>query len=191
MSRVLDRRQVLRGASLAGGGLALSAYMPAWAQPVSAGIAKPLPTVSGEDITLKVAHQMMMIDGRQSHAIGINGTVPAPLIRLREGQNVRLHVVNELDEETSIHWHGLLLPFQMDGVPGSPSRHSGALDLHLRVPDHPKRDLLVSQPFRASGAGGTLRPDPDRSEESRSRAVRSRACDRAVRPQLPSPALPL
>ena len=118
MSRVLDRRQVLRGASLAGGGLALSAYMPAWAQPVSAGIAKPLPTVSGEDITLKVAHQMMMIDGRQSHAIGINGTVPAPLIRLREGQNVRLHVVNELDEETSIHWHGLLLPFQMDGVPG-------------------------------------------------------------------------
>lgn len=118
MSRVVDRRQLLRGASLAGGGLALSAYMPAWAQPVSAGIAKPLPTVSGEDITLKVAHQMMTIDGRQSHAIGINGTVPAPLIRLREGQNVRLHVVNELDEETSIHWHGLLLPFQMDGVPG-------------------------------------------------------------------------
>jgi CopA family copper-resistance protein len=118
MSRVLNRRQVLRGATLAGGGLALSAYMPAWAQPVSAGIAKPLPTVSGDDITLKVAHQMMMIDGRQSHAIGINGTVPAPLIRLREGQNVRLHVVNDLDEETSIHWHGLLVPFQMDGVPG-------------------------------------------------------------------------
>jgi FtsP/CotA-like multicopper oxidase with cupredoxin domain len=118
MSRVLDRRQVLRGATLAGSGLALSAYMPAWAQPVSAGIAKPLPTVSGDDITLKIAHQMMMIDGRQSHAIGINGTVPAPLIRLREGQNVRLHVVNDLDEETSIHWHGLLVPFQMDGVPG-------------------------------------------------------------------------
>jgi FtsP/CotA-like multicopper oxidase with cupredoxin domain len=116
MSRVLDRRQVLRGATMAGGGLALSAYMPAWAQSVSAGIAKPLPTVSGEDITLRVAHQKMMIDGRESHAIGINGTVPAPLIRLREGQNVRLHVVNDLDEETSIHWHGLLVPFQMDGV---------------------------------------------------------------------------
>ena len=118
MPRILDRRQLLRGATLAGGGLALSAYMPAWAQPISAGIARPLPTVSGDDITLKIAHQMMMIDGRQSHAIGINGTVPAPLIRLREGQNVRLHVVNELDEESSIHWHGLLLPFQMDGVPG-------------------------------------------------------------------------
>jgi len=118
MSRVLDRRQLLRGATLAGGGVALSAYMPAWAQPVSAGIVKPLPTVSGEDIRLRVAHQMMTIDGRQSHAIGINGTVPAPLIRLREGQTVRLHVENGLDEQTSLHWHGLILPFQMDGVPG-------------------------------------------------------------------------
>ena len=118
MSRVLDRRQLLRGATLAGGGVALSAYMPAWAQPVSAGIVKPLPTVSGKDIRLRVAHQMMTIDGRQSHAIGINGTVPAPLIRLREGQTVRLHVENGLDEQTSLHWHGLIVPFQMDGVPG-------------------------------------------------------------------------
>ncbi|MFX5464720.1 multicopper oxidase domain-containing protein, partial [Acinetobacter baumannii] len=36
----------------------------------------------------------------------------------REGQNVRLHVENTLDEDSSIHWHGLLVPFQMDGVPG-------------------------------------------------------------------------
>ena len=52
------------------------------------------------------------------HAVGINGTVPGPLIRLKEGQHVRLSVSNQLDEETSIHWHGLLVPFQMDGVPG-------------------------------------------------------------------------
>jgi len=45
----------------------------------------PLPTVSGTDIELRIANQMMMIDGRPSKAIGINGTVPAPLIRLREG----------------------------------------------------------------------------------------------------------
>lgn len=81
MSHQIDRRQLLRGASLAGGGLALSAWMPAWAQPVSAGIARALPTVSGEDIQLRVAHQTMTIDGRTSHAIGINGTVPAPLDR--------------------------------------------------------------------------------------------------------------
>ena len=48
----------------------------------------------------------------------INGTLPAPLIRLREGQNVRLSVTNRLKEDTSIHWHGLIVPFQMDGVPG-------------------------------------------------------------------------
>ncbi|WP_442678308.1 copper resistance system multicopper oxidase [Sphingomonas sp. ASY06-1R] len=118
MSRVLDRRQLLRGATLAGSGIALSAYMPAWAQPVSAGIVKPLPTVSGGEIRLRVADQMMTIDGRPSHAIGINGTVPAPLIRLREGQTVKLHVENGLDEQTSLHWHGLIVPFQMDGVPG-------------------------------------------------------------------------
>ena len=118
MTTVLDRRQLLRGAAFTGGGLALAAHMPAWAQPVSAGIARPLPTVSGEDIRLRVEHVMRTIDGKRTHGIGINGTAPAPLIRLREGQNVRLHVENALDEETSIHWHGLLLPFQMDGVPG-------------------------------------------------------------------------
>ena len=48
--------------------------------------------VSGEDIRLRIAHQMMTVDGRTGHAIGINGSAPAPLIRLREGQTVRLHV---------------------------------------------------------------------------------------------------
>ena len=48
----------------------------------------------------------------------VNGTVPAPLLRLREGENVRISVENRLDEETSIHWHGFILPFQMDRVPG-------------------------------------------------------------------------
>ena len=111
------RRQFLRQAGLASGGLALP-WMPAWAQPVSAGIAAPLPVLAGPEVELTVAHRMMTVNGRPSHAIAINGTVPAPLIRLREGQNARLKVINRLDEDTSIHWHGLLLPFQMDGVPG-------------------------------------------------------------------------
>jgi CopA family copper-resistance protein len=118
MSRIIDRRQMLRGAALAGGGLMLSAYMPAWAQTNSTGLITPLPTVTGNDITLRIARQTMMIDGRASRAIGINGTVPAPLIRLHEGQNVRLHVINDLEEDSSIHWHGLLVPPQFDGVPG-------------------------------------------------------------------------
>lgn len=118
MTDTIDRRRLLRGAALAGSGLAFAAWMPAWAQSVSSGLAAPLPTVSGEDITLRIARQTMTIDGKPSRAIGINGTVPAPLIRLREGQNVALHVVNDLDEDSSIHWHGLLVPSRFDGVPG-------------------------------------------------------------------------
>ncbi len=118
MTDLIDRRQLLRGASLVGGGLALTAWMPAWAQSVSPGSMTALPTVSGNDIMLKIARQTMLVDGRKSHAIGINGTVPGPLIRLREGQNVRLNVLNDLDEDSSIHWHGLLVPPQYDGVPG-------------------------------------------------------------------------
>ncbi len=111
------RRRFLRNATLGGGALAIP-WLPVWAQPVSTGLPRASSTLSGTDIALTVAHQMMTIDGRQSHAIGINGTVPAPLIRLRQGTNVRLAVTNTLDEDTSIHWHGLLVPFQMDGVPG-------------------------------------------------------------------------
>ena len=116
MSLVLDRRRLLRGATLAGGGMALSAWMPAWAHSVSTGTT--LPELSGEDITLRIQRQTMTIDGRRTQAIGINGTVPAPLLRLREGQKLRLHVHNDLDVDSSLHWHGLLLPAQFDGVPG-------------------------------------------------------------------------
>jgi len=117
MRKMIDRRGVLGSAVLAGGAAALTRWTPAWAQTASPGLAAA-PALSGDDITLRVAHQLLTVDGRSSHAIGINGTVPAPLIRLREGQRARLHIVNDLDEETSVHWHGLLLPFQMDGVPG-------------------------------------------------------------------------
>ena len=105
---------MLRAAAIAGGGAALTPWFPAWAHGISAG----LPTVSGNDITLRVARQTMTIDGRVQRAIGINGTVPGPLIRLKEGQRARLTIVNTLDEESSIHWHGLLVPSEYDGVPG-------------------------------------------------------------------------
>ncbi len=60
----------------------------------------------------------MEIDGKPANPITVNGTVPGPAIRMREGRNVRIRVQNKLDEWTSVHWHGILLPFQMDGVPG-------------------------------------------------------------------------
>ncbi|TPG39488.1 copper resistance system multicopper oxidase [Sphingomonas koreensis] len=109
---------MLRGSVAAGAGIAVGSWMPAWAQPVSRGIATPIPCISGSDIRLEIARRVAMIDGKPFHAIGINGTTPGPLIRLREGQDVRLDVTNRLDVSSSIHWHGLLVPPQFDGVPG-------------------------------------------------------------------------
>ena len=115
----IDRRTLLRGGALGGLSLGLSNLFPAWAQNGTHGlVAKSMPTLSGEEIRLNVAEGTFNVDGRTGHAITINGTIPAPLIRLREGQNVRLIVNNTLNEDTSIHWHGLIVPFQMDGVPG-------------------------------------------------------------------------
>ncbi|MBB5322877.1 copper resistance system multicopper oxidase [Marinobacter oulmenensis] len=50
--------------------------------------------------------------------IGYNGKSPGPVLRFKEGEDVRINVTNNLDEATSIHWHGLILPFEQDGVPG-------------------------------------------------------------------------
>ncbi|MDQ8757400.1 copper resistance system multicopper oxidase [Sphingosinicella sp. LHD-64] len=118
MNDMMDRRTLLRAGALSAASLGLGGLFPAWAQSGTAGIAADMPTLSGEDIRLTIGHAPFTTGGRTGHAVTINGTVPAPLIRLREGQNVRLRVTNTLDEDTSIHWHGLILPFQMDGVPG-------------------------------------------------------------------------
>jgi CopA family copper-resistance protein len=115
---ILDRRTLLRGAALGGVGLGLSGLFPAWAQTGTAGAGPDLPTLAGEHIQLRIGHSPFTVSGRTGHAVTVNGTLPAPLLRLREGQNVRISVTNTLGEDTSIHWHGLLLPFQMDGVPG-------------------------------------------------------------------------
>ena len=117
-SPLIDRRTLIRTAALAGGGFALAGSLPAWARSGTPGLAADLATVSGDEIPLSIGHAMLPVGGRQGHAIGINGTSPGPIIRLKEGQNVRLAVTNALKEDSSIHWHGLLLPFQMDGVPG-------------------------------------------------------------------------
>lgn len=114
----LDRRTVLRGAAAGGGLLGLGGLLPAWAQTNSPGLRSDLPTLTGPNIDLSVGHGSFSVGGRTGHAFMINGLLPAPLLRMQEGQNVRLSVTNHLEEDTSIHWHGLLLPFQMDGVPG-------------------------------------------------------------------------
>lgn len=102
-------------------GLAAAASLPvpAWAKGASLPHARNgFGELSGEEINLSIADHHFMTGGRMGHAFAVNGTVPGPLIRLKQGQDVRLHVTNKLDEDSSIHWHGLLLPFQFDGVPG-------------------------------------------------------------------------
>lgn len=118
MRKTLDRRTMLRAAGVGAGWLAYESMLPAWAQTGSVGIAPAITTLAGPDIALSVGQSPFTVGGRSGHAITINGTLPAPLLRLREGQRVRLSVTNALEEDTSIHWHGILLPFQMDGVPG-------------------------------------------------------------------------
>ncbi|USQ97296.1 copper resistance system multicopper oxidase [Caulobacter sp. RL271] len=109
---MIDRRTLLRG----GLGLGAAGLLPKWAL---ADAGRSPAALTGEDIKLTVGHTMATIDGRSGHAVTVNGSLPGPLIRLKEGQHVRIAVTNALaDEDTSIHWHGLLVPFQMDGVPG-------------------------------------------------------------------------
>ncbi|MFA9200709.1 MAG: copper resistance system multicopper oxidase [Cypionkella sp.] len=116
----LARRALLRGGALGAGALGLAGLFPAWARTGSHGLAgkTAADVLSGEEIRLTVEERAFEVDGRRGHAIAVGGTIPAPLIRLREGQTVRLVVDNRLGEDTSIHWHGLLVPFEMDGVPG-------------------------------------------------------------------------
>jgi CopA family copper-resistance protein len=74
--------------------------------------------LSGTEFNLEIDQTVARIDGRKGRAITVNGTLPAPLLRWREGDMVTLNVTNRLDQDTSIHWHGILVPFEMDGVPG-------------------------------------------------------------------------
>ncbi|MEM9690454.1 MAG: copper resistance system multicopper oxidase [Pseudomonadota bacterium] len=97
--------------SFIAGGLSLALPLPGWAT----STVRP---VSRDRWHLRIAPTLVKFDGRRGRAQGVNGTVPGPLVRLREGDRVRLAVTNALDEDSSIHWHGLLLPWQMDGVPG-------------------------------------------------------------------------
>ena len=66
---------------------------------------------------LVIARTTVTIDGQPRKVVSINGQIAAPTLRWREGEEVTINVVNRLDEDTSIHWHGILLPQYMDGVP--------------------------------------------------------------------------
>ncbi|MEJ7927769.1 copper resistance system multicopper oxidase [Sphingobium sp. AN641] len=115
----VSRRQWIAGMAGASAGLILPGIAPGWARSGSAGVVPGSgDALSGEEIALTIGHSPFRIGKRVGHAVTVNGSLPAPLIRLREGQRARIAVTNSLAEDSSIHWHGLLVPFQYDGVPG-------------------------------------------------------------------------
>lgn len=115
---LLDRRRLLAGGGALATALTLAPFFPAWARTGTSGVATGA-VLSGDEIALTIDMHHFSTGGRETHhAVMVNGTLPAPLIRLREGNTVRIAVTNRLKEQTSIHWHGLLVPFHMDGVPG-------------------------------------------------------------------------
>lgn len=113
----IGRRRFVQG--LAAGGVLSS--MPGLLhaqQPNNSTHLGTAPVLSGTDIKLVIAESPVNFTGVERMATTINGSIPAPTLRLREGDEVTIRVTNRLSVSTSIHWHGIILPFQMDGVPG-------------------------------------------------------------------------
>ena len=66
---------------------------------------------------LDINFKTINISGKSSKAMAINNSIPGPTLRFREGDTARISIKNSMNVETSIHWHGLLLPYRQDGVP--------------------------------------------------------------------------
>jgi CopA family copper-resistance protein len=108
---LLNRRCFVQGVAAAG---ALATVWP----PGRAIAATRLPVLSGTEFQLEIGPMPVNITGRARTATAINGQIPAPILRWREGDTITLAVTNRLSDPTSIHWHGIRAPSPMDGVPG-------------------------------------------------------------------------
>ncbi len=115
MHSKISRRTFVKGFAATGllGGLGLW-RAPAWA----ASPALLAQELRGTEFELFIGETPVNITGAARTAMTINGTMPGPILRWREGDTVTLRVRNRLKEDTSIHWHGIILPANMDGVPG-------------------------------------------------------------------------
>ncbi|WP_040011367.1 copper resistance system multicopper oxidase [Cupriavidus sp. HMR-1] len=118
----LPRRRFVQGLAAGGVMAGLSALGgTAWAQ--SSGLPESAssgtaPVLTGTEFDLVIAESVVNFTGTPRVATTINGMLPGPTLRWRQGDTVTIRVTNQLREHTSIHWHGIILPFQMDGVPG-------------------------------------------------------------------------
>jgi len=117
-SLILPRRRFVQGLAAGGVLFGLTPFAtPSWGQTTDAN--KSMPEVlSGTEFNLEISETPVNFTGSPQMATTINGSLPGPTLRWREGDTVTIRVTNKLRESTSIHWHGIILPFQMDGVPG-------------------------------------------------------------------------
>ena len=112
-ARAFTRRRMMQGAAAVG---ALTSVP--WASHIAHAASGRAPVLSGTEFTLEIGPTPVSITGRARTATAVNGQVPAPILRWREGDTVTLAVTNRLAEPSSIHWHGIRTPSPMDGVPG-------------------------------------------------------------------------
>ncbi|MCT7656410.1 multicopper oxidase domain-containing protein [Oceanimonas sp. NS1] len=98
--------------------LGLAPMLATARQPAPGTVTGHVPVLSGTEFDLVIDETPVNFTGRPRMATTINGSIPGPTLRMREGDTVTIRVTNRLKEPTSIHWHGIILPFQMDGVPG-------------------------------------------------------------------------
>ena len=111
----ISRRRFVQGLALGGTAALLGGFVkPAWALQ---GLGEP-GVMAGTEFALEIAETPVNFTGAARHATTVNGMLPGPLLRWREGTTVTLRVTNRLRVPTSIHWHGILVPSDMDGVPG-------------------------------------------------------------------------
>jgi CopA family copper-resistance protein len=107
-------RRFVQGLAAAGLGTVGVRRALAWAE----GMMPEPAVLSGDRIELAIGYAPFNVTGGPRLATAVNGSVPAPVLRLLEGDTVSIAVTNRLTEPTSIHWHGIRLPADQDGVPG-------------------------------------------------------------------------
>ncbi|OVZ84279.1 copper resistance system multicopper oxidase [Yersinia intermedia] len=111
----VTRRSFIKGLTVTG----VTSGLGVWSFNARSSLSLPLPpTLLGTHFDLTISETPVNITGSNKQAKTINGGLPGPTLRWKEGDKVTLKVKNQLDEQTSIHWHGIILPANMDGVPG-------------------------------------------------------------------------
>lgn len=166
-----SRRTFLKGLTLSG----VAGSLGVWSFNARSSLSLPVAaSLQGTQFDLTIGETAVNITGSERQAKTINGGLPGPVLRWKEGDTITLKVKNRLNEQTSIHWHGIILPANMDGVPGLSFMGIEPDDTYVYTfKVKQKRDLLVPQPFRSAGTGGGIRCHYHRCRGARTVYLRS------------------